>query len=130
MKTARLFLRIGGIANGLFFLFHLFLGWKLHQLQVAPALRALLEMLNGGGALFILFLAYASLARTEEVLASRLGSAVLVLGAALYLLRAAAEFVVAPQASPAIALTCIVTGLLYAMALRLSRTPAPAVAQP
>jgi hypothetical protein len=117
MKLAKTFVVVGGIANALFFLFHLFLGWKLHQLQVAPPLRSLLEMLNGGGALFILFLAFASLAYAEEVLSTRLGRAVLLLGTSLYVLRALAEFVVAPTASPAIYLTCFVTGGLYLLPL-------------
>lgn len=125
MKAARTLLLIGGIANALFFLFHLFLGWQLHHLQIAPPLRSLMEMLNGGGALFILFLAYVSLARTDEVLSSRLGTAVLVLGASLYLLRGLAEFVVAPQPTPAIYLTCAATGGMYLAALLRARQVGP-----
>ncbi|ACB75277.1 hypothetical protein [Opitutus terrae] len=128
MKTAKVLLLASGVANGLFFLFHLYMGWQLHHLQVAPGLRALLEMFNGGGALFILFLTYASLLRAEEILTSRLGTAVLVLGSGLYLLRAVAEFVVAPHARPAIYLTCLVTGGLYLGALLLRRSSQPRTA--
>jgi hypothetical protein len=121
MKTAQKLLLVGGIANALFFLFHLFLGWQLHHAQVVPPLRSLLEMLNGGGALFILFLTLTSLVLPTEVLTSRLGSWVLILAASLYLLRGAAEFVVAPQPTPVIYATCAVTGSLYVGALLLSR---------
>lgn len=125
MKSARSLLLIGGSANALFFLFHLFLGWQIHHLQIAPPLRALMAMLNGGGALFILFLAYVSLFRSGEVLTSRLGQAVLVLGTSLYLLRAAAEFIVPPAPGPAIYLTCAATGAVYLGALLRSRHPRP-----
>lgn len=128
MKTARSLLLVGGVANGLFFLFHLFLGWRLHHLQVAAPLRSLLEMLNGGGALFILFLTYASLVRSTEVLTSQLGRSVLVLATSLYLLRAVAEFIVAPSAAPAIYLTCFATGTVYLGALLLSRQARAATA--
>lgn len=122
MQKAKALLIIGGVANGLFFLFHLFLGWQIHRLQIAPPLRSLTEMLNGSGALFILFLTIASLTLPREVLTTRLGSCVLTLAASLYLLRGAAEFVIAPQASPAIFLTCAATGAVYVAALALTRT--------
>jgi hypothetical protein len=121
MKIAHVLLRIGGAANALFFFFHLWLGWRVQTLvQIDPGLRSLLEMLNGGGALFILFLAVASLAFSREVLTTNLGRAVLILGTALYLLRAAAEVVVSPHRSQAILATCLVTGVLYLLSLLLS----------
>jgi hypothetical protein len=124
MKTAKILLFIAGVANALFFLFHLLLGWKIHHLtQVPPNLHSLLEMLNGGGALFILFLAVAPLAFARDVLGTGLGRAVLILGASLYLLRALAEFVVSPRTSPAIVATCVVTGALFVGVLLFSRRP-------
>lgn len=129
MKTQKLLLNVGGACNALFFLFHLWLGWQFHRAQVAPGLRALLETLNAGGALLILFLAVASLAFARDVLGTALGRAVLALAAALYLLRAAAEFLVTPRLNPAIVAACLVVGLLYAAVLALGRaTPPPAPA--
>lgn len=67
MKFVRALLIFGAIANALFFCFHLFLGWRIHHLvKLDPGLRSLIEMLNGGGALLILFLAVASLLVAAE----------------------------------------------------------------
>jgi hypothetical protein len=125
MKTPTILLRIGGAANVIFFLFHLLMGWQLHGLtRVGPEIRSLLEMLNGGGALFILLLTVASLALTTEVLTTRLGRTVMASAAALYLLRALAEVVVSPRCNVAILGTCLFTGLVYLVALVLAhRTP-------
>ena len=122
MKTPAVLLRIGGAANVIFFLFHLFMGWQLRGMtRVGPEVRSLLEMLNGGGALFMLFLAVASLVYPAETLTTRLGRAVLVSATALYLLRALAEVLVAPRMSPAILGTCLCTGLVYLITLALAR---------
>ncbi len=130
MKTQKTLLQLGGALSALFFLFHLFLGWRLHHAQFDAGVRSLLEMMNGGGALLILFLAVASLGFTREVLTTALGRTVLVVAAALYLLRAAAEIVVSPHLSPAIFGTCLLTGALYlaALILALRRAPAASVA--
>jgi len=125
MKTPAVLLRIGGAANAIFFLFHLWMGWHLHGLtKFGPEIRSLLEMLNGGGALFLLLLAVVSLACTTEMLTTRLGRTVMASAAALYLLRALAEVVVTPRCSIAILGTCLFTGLVYLIALLLAdRTP-------
>lgn len=113
-------LQVGGALNALFFLFHLWLGWNFHHGKLPPDLRALLEMMNGGGALAILFLAVASLAFPADVLSTRLGRAVLVLGATLYLLRGLAETCVTPVFHPAIFASCLATGVIYLAALVLA----------
>jgi hypothetical protein len=125
MQTPAVLLRIGGAANAIFFLFHLWMGWQLHGLtRVGPEIRSLLEMLNGGGALFILLLVIASLACTTEMITTRLGHTVMASAAALYLLRALAEVVVSPRCNVAILGTCLFTGLVYLIALVLAcRTP-------
>ena len=47
----------GGILNALFFLFHVFVGYRIQHLsQLAANYRALLESFNVAGALFILLL--------------------------------------------------------------------------
>lgn len=121
MKTARILILIGGAINALFFLFHLWFGWHLHRLtQVAPALRVTMEMLNGGGALMILFFAAVSLAFGEELLVTRVGRAVLILATAMYGLRAVGEVFLAPTFKPGIFIACALTGALYGAALALA----------
>lgn len=120
MKTPRLLLQVGGALNALFFLFHLWLGWNIHHWKLPPDLRALLEMMNGGGALALLFLAVGALAFPADVLSTRLGRAVLTLGAALYLLRALAETCVTPVFHPLIFGACLIAGLVHLAALLLA----------
>ncbi|HVU35058.1 MAG TPA: hypothetical protein VHE61_16615 [Opitutaceae bacterium] len=125
MKTPTLLLRVGAAANALFFLFHLWLGWQLHQLtKLDPAIRSLLEMLNGGGAVCLLFLVFASwaVARELETAArpTHLGRIVVLCALVLYAVRAAAEIMIAPRFNPVVFATCIATALLYAGALLVS----------
>ncbi len=107
-------LLMGGAANALFFLFHLWLGWTIwHWAQVPAGLRGLLEMFNIGGALFIGFFAYVSLCRTSETIETALGRSLCWLAVLLYGTRAAGEFVFSPRAQPAIVITCLVVAALY-----------------
>jgi hypothetical protein len=113
MKVSKTLLQIGGALSAVFFLFHLFLGWQIHHWNMPVNIRALLEMFNGGGAVFILFLAVASLALTRDVLTTSLGRAVLGLGAATFLFRAIAETCISPVFHPVIFGTCLITGAFY-----------------
>jgi hypothetical protein len=123
MKLTRNLLYVGGAASFVFFLFHLWLGWRIHGFaQLDPGIRSLLEMLNGGGALLVLFLASASWLVARAPSPTALGQLVIVLGCTVYLLRAFAEFVVSPRVHPAIFATCLAAGLLYAAALMFGRT--------
>jgi hypothetical protein len=116
----KLLLRAGGIINALFVLFHVWLGWRIwHWTGVPEGLRALLEIFNVGGALFIAFLAYASLCRTTEMLETGLGRSLGVLVVLLYGSRAASEFVFQPKAQPVIVATCLVVAAVYLVALLL-----------
>lgn len=117
MKLARTLLYVAGAANALFFLFHLWLGWRIHQWQLLPGARATVEMLNGGSAFYCLLLAIASFAFTGELLATGLGRLLVTAMAVMYALRALAEFVVTPVVAPAIVGTCMATSLIYAVAL-------------
>jgi hypothetical protein len=125
MKLARTLLLGGGVLNALFVLFHVWLGWRILQWpQLAEGVRTLLSLLNGGGALSLGFVAAASLALPTEVLASRLGHALLWFTSALHLGRALAEAAVSPRLNPAIFTACAVTGALYAGAALLARRAA------
>jgi len=104
----------GGILNALFFLFHVWLGYQIHQLaQVAPPYRALMEALNVGGVLFIFFFAYASLFHGKDLMETGLGRVVLALVAVLYLSRAAGELFLF-NFTAVIFASCLVVGAIYA----------------
>lgn len=121
MKLAKNLLIAGGVLNAVFVLFHVWLGWRIHHMGLPPATRSLMEMLNGGGTLFILFLAVTGLCCAREMCTTRLGQLVLATGGALYLLRAAAEFVVAPRVTPLIVAVCVLAGGLLLAALAVIR---------
>ncbi len=116
---------IGGLANLLFFLFHIYLGWQLHYLDVNPGMRALLETFNLGGTLMIAFFALVSLAFPGELLATRVGRSTVGVIVGVYLSRAIAEVTLFPRASLFIVLVCLLTVGIYALAALL---PAPAEA--
>ena len=123
MKLAKTLLLVGGAINALFFLFHCWLGWQIHRwgTGLPPSANVLLEMLNGGSALFILLLAIASLACPDDMLTTRLGHSVLAVACALYGLRAGAEIFLALTAKPVVVATCLATSALYLAIFILSR---------
>lgn len=105
---------VGGVANTLFFIFHLWLGWNLHHaVQIPFPLRGLLEMFNIGGTLCIGFLAYASLAHRDELARTGAGRAAMVLALLLYATRGAGEFVFTPRANPLIVASCVAMAVVY-----------------
>ncbi len=119
-------LAAGGVLNTVFFLFHLLLGYRIHNLvQLAAPYRALMEALNVGGVLFIFFFAYASFFHGKELLGTGLGRAVLALAAVLYLSRAAEEFFLF-NFTAAVFGSCVLAGAVYlalfAIALKQART--------
>ncbi len=127
----KLLLRIGGIINALFLLFHLWLGWSIwHWPQLAAGLRGLLETFNVGSALLVGFIVYASLGLTAELLGTKLGRSVCWLVILLYGTRAASEFVFSPQAKPAIAATCLAVAALYLAGLLLPAQEAALSSRP
>lgn len=121
----RRLLLVGGVLNALFFLFHIQLAFSIRQLPLTPNLLALMQALNVGGILFIFLFAFASLFLRDEMLSTRLGATILALAAALYLLRAAEEFVLFPRASTAIVAACTATGALYLALVLASLTARP-----
>lgn len=107
-------LSLGGILNGVFTLFHVWLGWQIQQYpDLLPDYRALMQMLNVGGILMLAFATFTSLFCKGEVLASSLGRATLGLIALFYAARAAEEVVLASHFSPAIFGACLAVALLY-----------------
>ena len=114
---SKVLLVVAGIANFLFFLFHIFLGYQLHRMPgVSDLMRGFLQTFNAGGMLVMAMLAYVFLARGREVMSTGLGAAVLAYGAVLYLARAAEEFIWM-RGNVTIAAICVAVGLLHALVL-------------
>jgi len=107
-------LLIGGVVNALFVVFHLLMGIALHKPSGLPAdTHALLQMLNVGGSLFILFFTLAFLAYPVEVVNTRVGRLSLLFCVFLYGTRAVEEIFWAPVFSPVIFSVCMVTTILF-----------------
>ena len=110
----RTLLTTGGIINTIFFAFHILLGIRIHGFgNVAPALRALMELLNLSGTLMIGYFALVSFSSQRELLATRLGRMTLGLIIALYGTRALGEWLISPRFSLLIFLMCLLTAALY-----------------
>ncbi|MCG2812093.1 MAG: hypothetical protein L6428_11680 [Candidatus Aminicenantes bacterium] len=104
--------------------FHVWLGYHIHTSPgIAAGDRPLMEILNAGGVLFILFFAVSSLCYAEEVLGTRLGRLVLFFVFLLYGSRAIEEIVIAPQFSPAIFIACALLAGLYLVLYFKTRKP-------
>lgn len=111
-------IRLLGVINLLFAVFHVWLGTAIARIEDIPdGIHSLLMMLNAGGTLFILFLGLCYAFATHDVAETRLGRLVLTLGALTYLVRAAEELLLAPQISWAIFAVSLVTGLLHLTAI-------------
>ncbi|HPG39622.1 MAG TPA: hypothetical protein PLP19_20335 [bacterium] len=123
MKKKLLF--VGGIINVLFTIFHVWLAWQISQITgLSSEIHALLLMLAFGGTLMIGFAAYASLFCIQQMLTTRLGKATMILVVLIYSTRALEEIVIAPKFSPLIFSACLVTALVYLLALTLPQKEA------
>ncbi len=113
-------LRIGGIWNGFFTLFHILSAVGIQTAPgLSPDIRALLQMLNVGLILMLAFATFASFACERDLLTTRLGRATIVLIALFYGVRVAEEIVISPAFSPLIFGLCLVAAVIYtALALR------------
>lgn len=110
----RILLRVGGVVNALFVIFHMWLGYRIHTSPgIAVGNRPLMEMLNAGGVLIILLFAISSLCYAEEMLGTRLGRLVLLFVFLLYGSRAIEEIVISPRFSPVIFIVCALLAGLY-----------------
>jgi len=123
---ARALLLIGGILNLAFGTFHIGLFWGLQAAAgLSTSVRSLVLALNGAVILSVLFLAVASLFFRADLLATGLGRLTLGLAAALYLSRAAEEFLLF-KFTPVIFGACSVVGALYVAILVMAlRIPGP-----
>ncbi|MDE2181763.1 MAG: hypothetical protein KGJ78_01940 [Alphaproteobacteria bacterium] len=102
-----------GLANLAFALFHGYLGYEIYLWTALPgSVRGFMQALNAGAVLMMAFLAFVCLFMRQGMLETRLGGAVLALGALLYLSRAGEEFFWF-SFRPAIFYTCLAVGLLH-----------------
>jgi hypothetical protein len=110
----RILLRIGGLVNAFFVVFHVWLGYLIHTSPgIAAGNRPLMEMLNVGGVLIILLFAVSSLCYVEEMLGTKLGRMMLLFVFLFYGSRAAEEIVISPRFSPPIFVVCALLAGLY-----------------
>jgi len=79
--------------------------------------RALMGMLNISTALLVFFLAIGSIFFIKDVLTTRIGRFVLVVGFLLYALRAIGEVVLFPVFNVGIFVVCVIVAALYIVAL-------------
>ncbi|MFT3830193.1 MAG: hypothetical protein QM691_10880 [Opitutaceae bacterium] len=112
-----------GVLNTAFVGFHLLLATWIQRMPLAPDARALMHAFNVGGLLMIGFLAYAFLFCREDLL-TRLGRGAILLGALVYLTRAAGELAFFPAPKPAIVAACVLAGLLHLPLLRATKAAA------
>ncbi len=120
----RILLRIGGVVNAFFVIFHIWLGYRIYKSPgFVEGNGPLLEMLNTAGVLSILFFAISSLCYAKEMLETKLGRLVVLFVFMLYGSRAAEEIFVASKFSPVIFIVCTLLALLYLfLFLRHSKT--------
>ena len=112
----------GGLFNGFFTLFHLFLGWQIQGLtNLPPAQQAMMQELNIGSLLMLAFFTVASLFCANDLLTTRLGKTTLVFTVIFYAARAGAEIVLAPRFSGLIFGACLLAALLSLLSIFTNR---------
>ncbi len=112
------FILVAGGVMILFAVLHGYLAWYIHGLTtLSPFLKALMEMLNIATGLFILFLGVTSLFFGRDLVATRLGSMVLLAGLLLMIGRAVGEIVIFPGFNTPIFVACGLVACLYGAAL-------------
>jgi hypothetical protein len=116
---------VGGIFNSIFALFHVLLGRQIQVLSgVTPDLRTLMEMLNAGGTIMIVFFAVGSFGFAADILKTKLGKLFLGFVSLLYLSRAVEEIVLSPRFSVVIFGACMLIALIYLALLLVPFKPA------
>ncbi len=126
-------LLIGGFVNLLFAMFHLGLGqllnWKETLASLALDTRATVYTLNFSVATTCLAFAYLSLFHRQEILATKIGKAVLIVIGGFWVLRAIGQVVFygfsAPD-TPFWTILCLLIGLLYIIPIGSRQSAAPA----
>jgi hypothetical protein len=105
---------VGGLFNGFFTIFHLFIGWQIQRLtSLPPTQQALMQELNIGSLLMLALFTCASLICANDLLETRLGKTTLVFTALFYAARAVSEILLTPKVSPLILGACLLVTLLY-----------------
>lgn len=115
-------LNIGGIAQIILGLFHIYLSTAIQKMDSLTAGgRALMQMLNVGGTMLIFFVAYATFFQRDDLLSTSLGRTTLIFVTLFYLVRAAEEIIFRQAAgfSLVIFVVCLAVAGLYAGALAL-----------
>jgi len=111
-------LLIGGVMNGFFTVFHIWLGWQIQLIpELLPDYKALMQMLNVGVVLVIAFATIVSFFCVRDLLTTSLGKTTMILIALFYATRAAEEIILAPSFSPMIFSICLVAAVLYILAI-------------
>jgi len=120
--TLRTAIISGGILNFLLTLFHIFLCYRIAQVYSTQPSYPLMQMLAIGGALMIGFLSWTSLAYRDELVQTKLGSAIVVLNILVYGLRVVEEFVLSQRISYPIVGVCLLITATYLYIFVASRT--------
>ena len=116
---------VGGILNSMLALFHVSLGRQIQVLPgVTPDQRALMEMLNAGGTIMIVFFAVGSFGFASDLLNTKLGKLFLGFVSVLYISRAVEEIVLSPRFSAVIFGVCVLIALIYLALLLVPFRPA------
>jgi hypothetical protein len=105
---------VGGLLNGVFTLFHLWLGWQIYSVAaLEPGFKSLMEMLNVGLVFLVLLFALAALLYPEELVSTKIGKLLIGASAVFYLSRAGEEILISMQFSWQIFSLCLAVGLYY-----------------
>jgi hypothetical protein len=111
---------IGGAANILFGLFHIWMGRAIHLSDsLTPGNRGLMQIFNIGTILLVFFFAYISFFCQRDLANTKLGKTTAVLIAIIYILRAVEEPVFFQFSLP-VMIPCLLTGGIYIVPLFLT----------
>ncbi|HAE59238.1 MAG TPA: hypothetical protein DCG54_06955 [Anaerolineae bacterium] len=115
----------GGGFNVLLMIFHIWLGWQIQLIpDLSPDYKALMQMLNVGVILILVFATYASLFCIRDLLTTGLGKLTMLVIALFYATRAGEEIILAPEFSAVIFGICLIVAVIYLLALaRTLRAP-------
>ena len=121
----RVLLILGGIFNTIFFLFHIFLGYRIQHIpSLQPNVLGMLQALNVAGVLLMLFFAVSSFFMQHDLTETKLGRTVLGLVVLVFASRAVEEFFLF-RFNLSIFVSCLVVAVVYAAVLVVSLRAAP-----
>jgi hypothetical protein len=127
---AQRFILLGGLLNLIFAALHVGLAVEIARMPgVSGHARGILHAVNVGLTICILFFAYVSLRHRQELLETRLGRAILLVIALVYLARAAEEVLLFSFDLSLFVASLLVGGLyafLFALSIKQESPAAPA----